>query len=86
MIEHTLSDISKVISKRLVKQEDAALSEYIRQQCEQIVEKGGKLEDYLLVREQGQLTYDGGTTVKSGVSYGLKHRDNVKLVEIKDES
>lgn len=82
---NTLDDAVKTLAENTAKIEDSAVSEYIRQQAEFIKSKGGNLSDYYLVRENGNLTYDDGHTFKSGVYYGLKHKDSVKVVEFVDD-
>jgi hypothetical protein len=81
----TLGDASRLLAEQAVNIEDSAVSEYIRQQAIHLTAKGKNLEDYYLVRENGNLTYDGGTTIKSGVYYGLKHKDEVMKVEFPDD-
>jgi len=76
----TLESVTKLIAQQSVKIEDSAVSEYIRQQAEYLLSQGKNLADYYLVRENGNMTYDGGSTIKSSVYYGLKHKDEVQVI------
>lgn len=82
---NTLADATKELAKQPVKIEDSAVSEYIKQQATHLLAQGKDLEDYVLVREDGTLAYDQGTTFKQGVYYGLKHKDEVMKVEFPDD-
>lgn len=84
-MSNTLQDASNLLAKQKVAIEDSAVSEYIRQQAEYLKAKGKNLEDYYLVREDGNITYDEGNTIKYGIYYGLKHKDSVKKVEFPDD-
>jgi hypothetical protein len=81
----TLQDASNLLARQSAKIEDSAVSEYIRQLATYLTRKGENLADYYLVREFGNLTLDEGMTVTQGVYYGLKHKDQVKIVEFPDE-
>lgn len=82
---NTLAAATRMLAENAVKIEDSAVSEYIRIQAEKLTALGKNLEDYYLVRESGNLTYDGGGTFKQGVYYGLKHIDEVKRVELPND-
>lgn len=82
---NTLSDAASLIAKKSAAVDDSAITEYIRKQCEEVISRGEKLSDYYLVRQSGNMTYDGGNTIKSGVYYGLKHKDDVQIVAYEDE-
>lgn len=77
----TLADATKLIVKEWAKLEDSAVSEYIRQQAQHITASGGNLEDYYLIRDSGNFTFDDGKTVKSNTYWGLVHKDKVKKIE-----
>lgn len=76
----TLGNLAKSIAKQHARQEDSAIVEYVRSLCNSLEERGENLEDYVIIREDGGLTYDEGATIKHGTYWGVKHKDAVKVV------
>lgn len=84
----TLADASRLLVEQKVALEDSAVAEYIRLQAERVTRNGGNLADWLLVRLDGEfeLTPSAkGMKFGHGVSYGLRHKDTIKKVEVADD-
>ena len=78
---NTMQDAVKLLTEKTLSTEDAAVTEYIRTLAAEITKRGEKLTDYYLIRESGQMSFDGGTTTKVGVFYGLKHKSEVFKID-----
>lgn len=73
-------EIAGKIASKLANADDAAVSQYILQQCHDLRKAGKSLDDYALIRESGNLSYDNGDTVKMGVMYKLVHKKEAIFV------
>lgn len=85
---NTLADASKLLAEQAVNIEDSAVAEYVRIQAETIKSNGGNLEDWVLVRLDGEFelipSVKGMKFVK-GCSYGLRHKNTITKVEFPND-